>query len=773
MMRLKALVLTTLAITLGMNGIVTAGNVAPTYRNVQDQLAKLSPNSSNDLKASAKKLDDYLAKLVKTNNIDARLAAYRALKSDTDQWSAWATHDPAANDVATALNHWIAPRLKAVEYAISARDAIARNEAWVTDEHRLIYKELVQSLTTALEQYESADKTGLRIDAREKIRDLVEQLSKRLKNTQWPDAEQIIATIKSRWESPNILITVSAEGLRPLLDREIVKKESILFKGRTSYVTPRERQGYGLIPSDDAIAFYISQAMTSVTPVTDFEDQVKSNNGGRILSKAYALENTIQNDSVVTTSFAIRPTGIAMSPANQNNVRPNLGIAPKSGGGFSRAIMGMAGMNQQKIINEIYSKSIGQIQSEAEISSKELGELRANEAANKLNVAMKPYRRSDNAMAYDKVVVERIQVRTEPTHIHAQARLLYDRPGHESIGPIDVVPPIDPVDQRYITAAIHIPNLMENLAANFFEELSSRGTTTIAFLPDNNGDGAAEVEIQSGQDLLQLAIGESLRITKQPKGARLNPGSPFAALTISEKKLVPHFTMDDKGHLVMMFKAFKMDIASPSLTILSEGRMGGAVRIDSPGAELDMEIINLPATVNQQERLALKVHSFQLDPRSKIYAYSEPGKEPSELSAFRKAAVLAGASAFLSSKPIDLPLDALKIGDKVSVVKVSPLGKTGWYQFVINADGILKGLGQEDQATPELQSPAPGSPKSDVAIQPMSYVEAPACFIATVPAGSTYWVVPGTNPPRVEYRPASDRSASTTEWVNVRVQAAP
>ena len=200
--------------------------------------------------------------------------------------------------------------------------------------------------------------------------------------------------------------------------------------------------------------------------------------------------------------------------------------------------------------------------------------------------------------------------------------------------------------------------------------------------------------------------------------------------------------------------------------------MGGAVRIDSPGAELDMEILNLPATATQQERLALKVHSFQLDPRSKIYEYKEAGKPPVELSAFKKAAVLAGASAFLSSKPIDLPLDALKIGDKVSVVKVSPIGKMGWYQFVINADGILNSLGKEDGGTQPTPVPV-SEPKTDVAIQPMGYTPTESCYTATVPAGSTYWVIPGTNPPRVEYRPTAEMSTGSVPWVEVKVTPIP
>ena len=183
-MRLKARILASLMLSLGSFTLVTAANVAPTYRNVQDQLAKLSPTVTPELKSAAQKLDDYLSKLVKTTDLDARLAAYKALKTDTAQWTAWSAYDPAAGEVAVALERWIMPRLNAVEYAVSARDAIKRGDAWVTDEHKAIYKDLVQPLTVALEQYESADKTGLRVDAREKIRDLVEKLSAKLKQTQ-------------------------------------------------------------------------------------------------------------------------------------------------------------------------------------------------------------------------------------------------------------------------------------------------------------------------------------------------------------------------------------------------------------------------------------------------------------------------------------------------------------------------------------------------------------------------------------------------------------
>ena len=720
-----------------------------------------------------------------SRNLDERLGAYVALQNSAAQWAAWAAYDPVAADVANALNQWISPRLQALRYGISVRDTIARGDYWITDAHRQNYAELAVPLVTALEDYEAAKTTAQRFEAREKIRDLIAQLQTRLQTTPWPDASAIIETIKSRWESPNLLLTVTAEGLRPLLDRGIVTPDPVFYKGRTSYVTPRERYGYGLIPSNDSIAFYIRQAMTSVTPVTDFEQQVQANRGGRVLTRAYALGNTIQNDSLLTMSFAIRPSGVAMSPSYQNNVRPNLSVTPRQGGGLTRAFMGLAGMDRQAIADQIYSRSIGQIQSEAETSSLEQGQMRANEAAAQLNGAMMPYRRGPNAFSYRQFLVDRVLTRTEPTHVHAEARLAYEYPGFETIGPIDVAPPLDPVDARYVTTAIHIPNLLENIASNYLAELASRGPTTIGFMPDQDGDGVLEIEI-NGDDLhFRSALEENARIARKPEGAALEPGKPLAAISLGDKKIVPHFTVSDKGNLVMLLREVRVDIASPALTLMTGARFGNAVRIDTPSAEVEIAFVQLPATADLPERLALKVLTVTLDPKARIYSFEEPGKAPREVSTLRKIGLVSAATAVMTSRTIDLPLDALRLADQVRVVSLDPLGSLGWFQFVVDVEQVLNQLGQPG-ATPPTTIPAPAfqptittvpavtnPAPTDVAVNPSSYVPASPGFVYSVPAGSRYWVVPGTNPPRVEYDPASVDPSSGGAMVNVTVNPVP
>ncbi|MBI1325357.1 hypothetical protein GC170_19505 [bacterium] len=756
-----------------------AANVAPTYRNVQEQLDRLTLKADPVIVSARAKLEADLRNVTNSRELDARLNAYATLQADAAQWAAWAGYDPVAADVANALNRWIEPRLRSVQYAISARDTIARGDYWLTDDHRRLYSEVAVPLVDALEDYEAATTAAQRFDSREKVRDLLAQARTRLQTTPWPDAQAILDTITSRWESPNMIVTVAAEGLRPMLDRGIVTPDPVFYKGRTSYVTPRERYGYGLIPSTDAISFYIRQAMTSVTPVTDFEQQVEANRGGRILTRAYALGNTIQNDSLLTMSFAIRPSGVAMAPSYQNNARPNLSVTPRQGGGITRAFMGMAGMDRQAIANQIYSRSIGQIQSETETSSLELGQMRANEAAAQLNGAIMPYRRGPNAFSYSKFLIDRVLTRTEPSHIHAEARLAYEFPGLDTIGPIDAVPPVDPVDARYVTTAIHIPNLLENIAANYLAELASRGPTTIGFMPDKDSDGVLEIEI-NGDDLhFRSALEENLRISKQPEGAAMTPGTPLAAITLGDRKIVPHFTVSDKGNLVMLLRDVRVDVASPALTLLSAGRFGSAIRIDAPSAEVEIEFVKIAATSDQPERLALKVLTVMLDPKAKIFTFEEPGKDPKEVSLLRKIGLVSAATAVMTSRPFDLPLDSLRLGDRVRVVSVDRLGALGWFQFVIDADQLLYEMAQPG-ATPPPSAPAtvptitnvPAATPAptDIAVNPSAYVAGGPGYTCSVPAGCTYWVVPGTNPPRVEYDPNTVNPANGGAMVNITVQ---
>jgi hypothetical protein len=110
---------------------------------------------------------------------------------------------------------------------------------------------------------------------------------------------------------------------------------------------------------------------------------------------------------------------------------------------------------------------------------------------------------------------------------------------------------------------------------------------------------------------------------------------------------------------------------------------------------------------------------------------------------------------------------------------VAPIGKLGWYQFVINADDLLNELGtpvpaesMPAAATPGQTTQSTSKPdigvKSDAAVNTSAYVDITDNYVATVPAGARYWVVPGTCPPEVLYEPVAGNSA--VNWVNVKVQ---
>ena len=72
------------------------------------------------------------------------------------------------------------------------------------------------------------------------------------------------------------------------------------------------------MPSDDGIAFYNSQMLTSVTPITDFQQQVAaatSRASGRPSSTSSARPRRTRSE--LTIIAVIRPTGLSICPSYQ------------------------------------------------------------------------------------------------------------------------------------------------------------------------------------------------------------------------------------------------------------------------------------------------------------------------------------------------------------------------------------------------------------------------------------------------------------------------
>ena len=77
-------------------------------------------------------------------------------------------------------------------------------------------------------------------------------------------------------------------------------------------MTPGPVTGIGFVPTVDGIQIAISQALTSITPVQGFQNQIASDPQGQRAAKMYEFSATTRNDAILTiTSCSEWPAGFS------------------------------------------------------------------------------------------------------------------------------------------------------------------------------------------------------------------------------------------------------------------------------------------------------------------------------------------------------------------------------------------------------------------------------------------------------------------------------
>ena len=147
-----------------------------------------------------------------------------------------------------------------------------------------------------------------------------------------------------------------------MFNANLVESGPVYRKGYVSQVTAGPKTGFGLMPSDDGIAFFNSQLLTSITPITDFQNQIASDSQGQRAAKLYHFDATTYDWSELTITTVLRPSGLQITPSYRHNINAAICSQPEPGGGVGRLIAGLIGMNQQKITDKVYEGAIGQFQ---------------------------------------------------------------------------------------------------------------------------------------------------------------------------------------------------------------------------------------------------------------------------------------------------------------------------------------------------------------------------------------------------------------------------
>ena len=165
-----------------------------------------------------------------------------------------------------------------------------------------------------------------------------ESLQTRNAERPWQPAYDLQTAVNDLFNQPNLDITADVNVVSPLFDQNLVTTGPIYRKGYWSQVTAGPKTGFGLLPSDDGIQFYNSQLLTSMTPITDFQNQSSSKtrrDAGRPSSTSSSA--TSIDAAQLTVYTALRTNGLALGPAYNHNIDAQICSAPAPGGGLDRA----------------------------------------------------------------------------------------------------------------------------------------------------------------------------------------------------------------------------------------------------------------------------------------------------------------------------------------------------------------------------------------------------------------------------------------------------
>ena len=652
------------------------------------------------------------------------LAAYGAAKTDDDRLKflgrlyqesaalagvSWAP----AGEVREGLRSWLRPRVKLAWAERHLTDAVkalppAADDAAKGNRDRWVG--FVQNdLGTALQSYEGAGTVKERQEALKQVYAALHALDEGNKARPWGYSLALKAALDDLYNRPNLDATADVASLSPALNTNIVTSGPIDFKGQRSYVTAGPKTGFGLLPSGDGILFYNSQALTNVTPISGYQQQVASDPKGKRAAKLYQFNATSTDHAELTITAILRPSGVAVAPSYRHNVAAAVSSNPIQGKGLGRAVASVVGLNQGKITDKVYEASVGKIVQGVADGAAELGQIKAAEGAAQKNAQLANVLVGNNTARVKDVEITGLSLasRTEGAVIGGTVRWLG---APEQVGADAPQPPALETYQGGVTADIHLSSILTNLARGYIQSPNVQGVENLLIVTKKLPPGAPPAEgiatTRNADYATFLKAAEESAAANDPK---------VLAVRVKRPGRSPEFAADKDGHLVAIVHDFLLEVPAPASA--ARGGLAGPAariyRITAPDAEFDIEFHVEPVTPSGPLRLAGKIVGFDPGPKAQVYALNASETEATPLPAFTNSLVLSVFGNKLKGQPIDVPLGNLNLPG-FALTGVSPLDPSGWIRFNLMPNGA-----------PVAASPA------QVATQPATPAAAPAPATAT------------------------------------------
>jgi hypothetical protein len=611
-------------------------------------------------------------------NEDDRLAALDHIYQISRAMAA-VSWRPGAN-LREEIRQWLRPRVRVAWARQRLRDHVkglppttepkvqANRDRWLDFDKT--------DLGNALRDYDSAATLSLRHAALERIRESLKSLGDRNRERPWWPSRDLEAAVNDLFNRPNIDVSADFSIVEPLFSANLVTSGPVHRKGYVSQVTAGPKTGFGLLASDDGIAFYNSQALTSVTPIWDFQNQVASNPQGQRAIRLYQFSATTYDWSELTVTTVLKDTGLELYPSYRHAIDAGIGSAPTPGGGLGRAIANLVGMNQSRINSRVYEGSIGQFRQRIPVEALEEAQERiAGELARRNSDLRARGLRGNGELAIRDFVLKQLSLRSRPEAVFVGG--LFEWPGAPGQAGADApVPFALSTVEPGVAARVHLGSLLSSLVAGVYQrdQVQSVDNLMIAIKPMPPGTPPREgVTITKNADFATYA--KAVQAARKPK-----PGSPsVTTMRIMRPKQPPEFATDARGFLVVMIHDLELEVPAPEEEAKG-GMVGAAAKIyllKMPQAEIAFSY-KVDSPKPDSLLLHAKVEEFSPGANAQVLAITDDETKGVPLSRFSTGLVIATVGTRLRmQQPVEQALDQLDLrGFKIS--SLSALDPSGW-----------------------------------------------------------------------------------------------
>ncbi len=665
----------------------TAPEAAPGWRAFFDALGK-------ELETYASATDEP-ARLVSLNRLHEMEQALNAV--------AW----QPATKVRSALSTWLAPRVRIawaekrlVDFVNGQKatpGAAENSEHWT--------KFVGDDLATALASYEGATTIQARSRAFKALTGVLGALHERNQAVAWPYSTELQAAIDSLYNIPNLDVSVDATAIMPFLSNDIVTSGPITRNGYVSQVTAGPRTGFGLMDSDEGIAFYNRQLASTVTPITDFQQQLAQQKKGKFISKLYQFGATSFDSPELTVTAIIRPTtGLTLSPAYIHSITAAFNATPTAGKGLARGVLGVLGLGQQKITDKVGEQAYPQIAdgvvqgANAEAAERIPGvEAQVNSQLSRVLVG-------DGTLAIQDFRVIGLSLRSRQTNATVSGTI-----GHKTapiiLGATMPQPPQLAVPASGVSIDVNLTSTLTNAIAGLLESGEVKGVDNVMIATKAVEPGAPPRDgVTVGKNVdypTFLKTVDESRAANDPK---------VTALRLKRPATAPEVYADARGYLIILIRDFQLDVPAPPGGLL--GANTKVLRFLVPTAEFVLSFRVPPREADKPLEFDAKVEDFVYPTNSKVQTIGDDESKPTTLAPFQAIIALSQFRTKLEQVPIKAPLTNLNLKG-FDISEVSPLDPSGWMRVVLVPNGEPVNVPQSPVSAGDGSVPTPPARAED------------------------------------------------------------